>query len=289
MGTGSVGGVGPHDEHGGAELAERDREREPGRHAARPRATIGRSTSRHTRARRRAEHRRRLAQARVDGPQHRRHRRAPRTGSRPTPARSGRAHDDAAEVERRLVERDEEPEARRSPRRRRAAARRAASRPRRPRRRRQRDRRAAADDDGDDGGDDGEAQRVADRVERRRRTACCRVELVEGAVEAEAVARRACANERSTSTASGTAEQHRHHREVGADANARAPTRAGRRAVSAARAQATASRAAGPRASCVSSEQQHDRGELHERPAPRRAAGSAAARSGGRSRSRACA
>ena len=43
-------GVGTHDEDGGAELAERDREREAGRDEQRARATIGRSTSRQTRA-----------------------------------------------------------------------------------------------------------------------------------------------------------------------------------------------------------------------------------------------
>ena len=74
------------------------------------RATIGRSTSRQTRARRRAERRRGVAQARIDGAQHRCHHphderyRDQRLRDRDQPPR-------AAQVERRVVERDEEPEA----------------------------------------------------------------------------------------------------------------------------------------------------------------------------------
>ena len=70
MSTGSVGDVGPHDEEGGAELAERDREGEPGRDERGAGDDRQVDLAPHPR-RRRAEHRRRLAQPRVDGPQHR--------------------------------------------------------------------------------------------------------------------------------------------------------------------------------------------------------------------------
>ena len=56
------------------------------------RATIGRSTSRHTRAGEAPERRRRVTQAGIDGAQHRASSPARRTAPRPAPARSGTSH-----------------------------------------------------------------------------------------------------------------------------------------------------------------------------------------------------
>ena len=284
---GSVGRVGPHDEDVAPNSPSEIANANPAATSA-ARATIGRSTSRHTRAGGAPSVAAASRSRGIDGAQHRRHRCARRTGSRRAPARSGRATDDVAEVERRLVERDEEAEAdghrRHAERQRRATVsrprRRADGRARTRRSRRRRPRSTVA------------TRREAQRVARSRRPAARTAMLpacsvAERAVEVEAVARRRCANDRSTSTSERARRAAtRHHREVaGEQRRARRAVR-GRRAVSRRGAQPQRDARRGPRSGRSRRAARRPRPAARAR-ARRRAAGPGAARSGGRSRSRA--
>ena len=96
---------------GRAELAERHGEREAPRPPAAARATIGRSTSRHTRAGRGAQHGGRLPQPGVDRAQHGQHGPDDERRCATSAWAIGTRIHDGPQVERRLVEGDEEPEA----------------------------------------------------------------------------------------------------------------------------------------------------------------------------------
>ena len=287
MATGSVVVSGRTMNSGRAELAERDREREARPRRARRARAIRRSTSRHTRARCRAEHRRGLAQARVDRLEHRQHH-AHDERDRDERVRDRDDRRRGSEVERRRVERDQEPEpdghrrdAEREhdqhveqPRGRAAgcgARRRARTRPRRRRPARARSRSVAYRSDVQTASDRGLEEPACSVCGRARGTRRIRAPVP---------------NERVTSTAIGVPEEHRHEARGSRRANAARPRAAGRVLASLAARRPSAS-VRRPRA------QPADR---RARPAPRRAArsrarrrpgGRGAARSGGRSRSRA--
>ena len=180
------------------------------------RATIGRSTSRQTRAGRRAEHRRGLAQARVDGAQHRGHH---PHDERHRDQRLRDRHQTTSDVRRSsggVVERDEEAEAdghRRDAERERhqrvEAAPRATTR--------SANAAAAADDDRDHGGDRGEARAsCAIASHRRDEQRAARVHARRARGRSRARARRGVERAHDEHR-DRHAEQHGHHREVGAD------------------------------------------------------------------------
>ena len=237
----------------------------------------------------RAEDRGRVAQPRVDRAQHREQDPARRTAPRSALGRSGRAR--AMRAGRgRMVERDDESEADRDGRR--AERARAAVRRGRGRSRvataaaGERERGQAADDERDRGGADREHERVADRLDRRARTACCR-----GAARTARGRSRARSRPRGRTTArrarrAGRRAQRGMVPRIAHDGRplARVPRAGGRRRAG------RGARSAWPwRRSMrpVTSEHRHDRDQLHDRRARPPSAGRGAARSGGRSRRRA--
>ena len=234
---------------------------------------------------RRAERRRGLAQARVDGAQHRRHDAHDerdrderlRDRDRATTSRGGRAAawSSAMRKPKPTVTADtpsgSDDGACRAPRLRRRASANAA---------------APADDHREHGGDRREPQRVGDRVDRRDEQRAARVQRRRGRGRSRGRSRRAGAATARRGPAAGTPSSEGHQREVGPDEDAGARRCAGggrSRAPSA----AAARRCARPSIQPGHQEQHHDGDELHEGERGGERRGSAAGRSGGRSRSRA--
>ena len=174
----------PHDEERGAELAERDREGEAGRHQRRRgRRSAGRPHATPERAARRASLPPRASAGRWRGA--RASSRGSTNGIAIKACAIGTSTQRRAQIERRLVERDEEAESdghRRHAEREgheRVEARAAPSR--------ERDGAAATDDDREHGREHGVPQRCADRVDAATRTGCCPRCSSSSAVEVEPV------------------------------------------------------------------------------------------------------